>query len=106
MKLDRNINENGDGKYALLLLRRFDKLNEQDQCFARAAFRTLEALGILDWGGGGDEEFFVIRLRDKHASWALAAYAKSARHDDAEFADEVQALADKAYCHPNQKRPD
>lgn len=86
MKLDRNENPNGKGKYALLNLRT-DK---------------------IEWGCVGEpDEFFVIKLKDKHAKNALEAYADSIVDDDPEFAEEVMELAmragaDNPYC----KAPD
>lgn len=84
--MDRNKNPNGKGKYALLNLRK----------------------NMIEWGCVGDEdEFFVVKLKDKHAKAALEAYANSIREDDEEFADEVMELAmragaDSPYC----KAPD
>ena len=86
MKLDRNENPNGKGKYALLNLR----------------------TNKIEWGFVGDpDEFFVVKLKDKHAKAALEAYADSIIHDDPEFAEEVMELAmragaDSPYC----KAPD
>ena len=86
MKLDRNENPNGKGKYALLNLRT-DK---------------------IEWGLVGEpDEFFVIKLKDKHAQAALAAYANSIAHDDPEFAEQVMGLAMRAGTNnPYCKDPD
>jgi len=86
MKLDRNKNANGKGKYALLNLR----------------------TNKIEWGAVGEpDEFFLIKLRDKHAKAALEAYADSIVREDPEFAEEVMELAmragaDNPYC----KAPD
>lgn len=86
VKMDRNKNPNGKGKYALLNLRK----------------------NTIEWGCVGDEdEFFVVKLKDKHAKAALEAYAKSIVDEDQEFAGEVMELAmragaDSPYC----KAPD
>lgn len=87
MKLDRNINHNQRGKYALLKLRKLDDFTDQG-AFGElappiaAAIKTLEDAGILDWGLHGTEgEFFVIRLRDAYATPALQAYAGAAWRD-------------------------
>ena len=40
-----------------------------------------------------EEEFFVLKLKDKNARPALLAYAESMRETDPEFADEVEDLA-------------
>ena len=71
MKLDRNINPNGRGKYALLKLRELDKdrdgktLGEAPEIIG--ALAVLEHAGILDWGMQGTEsEFFVI---ERQGGW-------------------------------------
>jgi hypothetical protein len=103
MKLDRNINGNGRGKYALLKLRKLDEFAEPDDPFQKVApaivkaMAVLEGAGILDWGIAGTEaEFMVIRLKDKYASEALEAYAAAAIADDPEYAGEVRDMADRA----------
>ena len=86
MKLDRNENQNGRGKYALLNLRK----------------------NKIEWGCVDDpDEFFVIKLRDRYAKEALEAYANAVRSADPEFAEQVIELAmragpDSPYC----KEPD
>lgn len=85
MKLDRNINKNRTGKYALLNLRK----------------------NKIEWGPvGSDEEFFVIKLKDQCATKALYAYALEAQKFDQEWADEVMEMAQRAAKHPNSKKPD
>lgn len=86
MQLDRNINKNGNGKYALINLR----------------------TNKIEWGESGtEEEFFVIKLRDRYAQGALNKYAEDVKELDEEFAAQVQELAnrsgeDSSYC----KNPD
>lgn len=58
MKLDRNINKDGHGKYALINLR----------------------TNMVEWGGPGGG-FFVIKLHDKFAPDAFEAYAKAVRKE-------------------------
>ena len=86
MKLDRNENVNGLGKYALINLR----TNE------------------VQWGRvGNDDEFFVIKLKDRNAQEALLAYAHSIEPKDPEFAKEVRALANRSGPnHPACRDPD
>jgi len=85
MKLDRNINPDGRGKYALLNLRK----------------------NTIEWGDTQQDEFFVIKLKDRYAAEALYAYALEAEDDDAEYAGEVRKLADRAGPrHPLCRRPD
>jgi hypothetical protein len=113
MKLDRNLNPNGRGKYALLKLRKLTEFEtpgtpqHMHRESIRHAMKLLETHGILDWGNTTDSEFMVIRLKDKYADSALAAYAISARADDPEYAYEIAEMADRAGAsHPNCKKPD
>ncbi len=71
MKLDRNVNRDGKGKYALVRLRDIEIGSE-----AMALLHRLEDLGHLDWGCVGHaDEFFVVKLRDKFAPGAIKGYA-------------------------------
>lgn len=114
MKLDRNMPENnGRGKYALLLLRNINKPRDLShyanyESRIREALQLLEEVGILDWGEAGTEaEFFLIRLKDEYSRPALLAYADAARKDDVEYADEVVTMAARSGDHsPWCKRPD
>jgi len=85
MRLERNENNDGKGKYAIINLR----------------------TNVVEHGRVGDpDEFFVIKLRDKHAKPALIAYAESIREDDPEFADDVMELASRAGIDsPHHKKP-
>ncbi len=112
MKLDRNINDDGMGKYAILNLRKlgdfrsgtFQKLAPR----ITAAIDTLERAGILDWGRVGTEsEFFLIKLKDRYANAALTAYAGAALGDDPEYAMEIIEMAARSGpFHPLCKKPD
>lgn len=116
MKLDRNINGNRRGKYALLKLRRLTEIEAWDGGDGEAldrqavidAIALLERAGILDWGYAGTEaEFMLIRLKDRYARQALKAYAECAQIDDPEYAAEIFAMADRAgACSPWCKKPD
>jgi hypothetical protein len=112
MKLDRNINANGRGKYALLKLRKLDDwlhsgaTAEVPKPIAEA-IELLEKEGILDWGNTIDSEFMVIRLKDKYAADALSRYAVVASVDDPEYASEIAEMAHRSGPnHPNCKKPD
>jgi hypothetical protein len=104
MKLDRS--DGGRGKYAVVRLRRMDEPG--------APMDAKEALDVLLRGGfvtmdrpGGDDEFFVIMLKDRYAEAALLAYAAVASADDPEYAGEVRALAARSGPnHPHCKKPD
>lgn len=86
MKLDRNINKDGRGKYALILLRNTSlSLDEINQA-------CVEACIPVDFGLGG-QDFFVIRLKDKYAMRALLEYSRAAMADDPEYAKEIEQLA-------------
>jgi hypothetical protein len=116
MKLDRNINDNRRGKYALLKLRRLaeieawsaGKSTSQTRQSVIDAIALLEKVGVLDWGTAGTEaEFMVIRLKDKHARLALYAYAESAHADDPEYAAEIGEMASRSGVNsPWCKKPD
>lgn len=115
MKLDRNLNPNGRGKYALLKLRRLSEVETPGnpdhihRAGVRHALRLLENLGILDWGDTVDSEFWVMRLKDRCAQHGLQAYADAARNllGDIEYAAEVDDMARRAGPnHPNCKTPD
>jgi len=112
MKLDRNINPNGMGKYALLRIRNIEQFR-QGETFGNIdpeiekALALLEKLGIIDWGDEPQAEFFVIRLKDKYAYDALTAYWQTAQADDPEYAADIAEMAGRSgplskWC----KRPD
>jgi hypothetical protein len=112
MKLDRNINPNGIGKYALLKLRMLENVRDPGAFgeLASSVAKALELLemdGILDWGNTPQTDFMVIRLKDKYAQAALRAYADAARSDDPEYAAEIDEMAARSGpSHPFCKRPD
>lgn len=102
MKLDRNINLDGKGKYALVRLRGIEPGGEAHRLLIR-----LDELGHLDWGAvGGDSEFFVIKLKDQFAPDALKAYSEAASKQDPEWGSEVMLMAHRAEIHPGKKMPD
>lgn len=87
MRLDRNISPDGGGKYRLWNCRNGAWDADQDRA--------------------GENEFFVIKLKDRHARAALLAYAESVREADPEFAQEVLDLAARSsQYHPFCKDPD
>lgn len=113
MKMDRNENLDGVGKYAIINLR---KLTEKCDggTFRRwspeveQALNILESVGVLEWGRTGEaDEFFLIKLKDKHAQAPLFAYAASAKVEDPEWAEEIEELARRSGpAHPLCKTPD
>lgn len=104
MKLDRNINPDGRGKYALVKVR---SIRDGDTA-VDAALRILDDAGILDWGTTPETEFFVIRLKDEYAPNALFAYGIAATvHGDPEYGQEIEEMSRRSGVnHPNCKKPD
>lgn len=103
MKLDRNINPDGRGKYALINLRRTDKSLEEIRELVNVALES----PCVQFGDNDETEFFVIKLKDKYAAAALREYAHQAMCDEnTEYATEIYKLADKSEEHRNKKRPD
>lgn len=115
MKLDRNLNGEGKGKYALVRLRNIAAGDE-----AHGLLKRLEELGHLDWGiVGQPDEFFVVKLRDKYAGAAIKGYADAVAEDARREPDEqvsrdkfqwavqVQKLGERAgILSPYCKQPD
>jgi hypothetical protein len=108
MRLDRNNTEDGTGKYVLVNMRRVHNIEMPAvKSDITRALKALASYGVVDLGEAGSaDEFFVIKLKDKYAEQALAAYASAAVDDDPEYAKEVSELASKAATHPFKKRPD
>jgi hypothetical protein len=118
MRLDRN--EKGRGKYAIINLRKVEEMRNDPRVglpSERVAYREfedalelLQRAGVLEYGEPGTEnEFFVIKLKDMAAGFALNAYARvylgnGKEHD---YARDVEALSRRAG--PNSpwcKKPD
>lgn len=90
-------------KYALLLNR---KLQGEQSPEIQLALATLERAGVIDYGEG-ENEFFVVRLKDKCAAFTLHSYSVAAgKYGDEELAEDVHALAVKSEAMPNRKMPD
>ncbi len=83
MKLDRNVNANGKGKYALVRLRGIET-----GTVAYGMLQQLYKLGHVDFGIVGEkDEFFVIKLRDRFAADAIRAYSDAVMTEAAKCAD-------------------
>ena len=112
--MDRNINDDGLGKYAVINLRRLNETSGHYSTFERwppkiaEALKTLDDAGVLEWGRTGEpDEFFLLKLKDVNAEHALIAYADQANITDKEFAGEVYELAQRAGANsPFCKHPD
>lgn len=104
MKLDRNSNPSGVGKYALI------KLRNMPEGYPKVSGSGNEFVTVpsncVDFGDTPDTEFFVIRLKDKYAERALLSYALAAMKDDPEYGSEIKKLSDFAAVHPNKRKPD
>lgn len=108
MILDRDENNTGKGKYALIKLREIDISSAPFGSRMPAFINAIrDNPSVLDFGlEGSDSEFFVIRLKDKYAAPALEAYAEAAMKDDPAWGMSVYSLAAKAKAHPGKKQPD
>jgi hypothetical protein len=74
MKLDRNANPDGRGKYALVKLRQLTHAPKE----ARQAVDMLHGLGLIHYGDEAEgEQFFVMKYKDKFTGPALSAYASA-----------------------------
>lgn len=106
MKLDRNIKKNkGKGKYALIKLREL-KLPLETTADKNIVMVPVESVDYGEPTAPGND-FFVIRLRDQFAAWALTSYAAAARKAGMiEYSNEIMELAIKASHHPQKKKPD
>jgi len=114
MKLDRNITTPRRGKYALIKLRPQIQYGVECPTFlepdamagGKGAVYVPVIQEAIDFGDSHESDFFVIRLKDKYAGAALAAYANAAMQDDPEYGREMMALVQKAIEHPLKRRPD
>ena len=105
MKLDRNVNTDGMGRYALIRLREITKAQlKKLVTFARKE----KFLAALDFGEGDKQvkgarsgkdrpDFFVVKLDDEFAADALSAYAESVNARAAE-SDRWLALVQPCGC--------
>jgi hypothetical protein len=108
MRLDRNLNPDGKGKYALIKLRVAEPV-VIESAFAQSGYQKplryeLDA-DAVDFGDTPETDFFVIRLQDKYAAAALRAYAMEAGNDDPEYAADIFELVERAE-NMESRRPD
>lgn len=88
MKLDRNVNSDGKGKYALVRLRGIEFGSE-----AHDLLRKLHDLGHVDFGVVGQpDEFFVIKLRDRYADSAIRGYSDAVMKQAGKIDDPVESM--------------
>lgn len=100
MKLDRNTNRGGHGKYALVNMRKLLPILDRDEDPAQLplasdaaiadSFRRLVKAGIISLGNEtpGDQ-FFVMKYKDKFTMFGLHAYAQH-------VADEFEKTGDES----------
>ena len=89
MKLDRNVNETGIGKYININVRKLGCIPTTVEELAAAILKNPDAVNF----GNGKKKFFIIMLDDKFARIALTAYAYTAMLFDREYGEEILALA-------------
>jgi len=114
MKMDRDINDDGGGKYAVINLRRLNSVAAGSGPFQRwspqveQALKTLEEAGALEWGRVGErDEFFLVKMRDQFAPGAIRGYAAMADGVDPEWATAVRTMLTRAGINsPFCKAPD
>jgi hypothetical protein len=108
VKLMRNVTPDGQCKYAAVRMDKLTTMERPEQFLARGALAQLAALGLLENPKPGEqEEFFLVKLKDRNAPAALHAYAASAVQRDKELAADVRELAARAGINsPWAKEPD
>lgn len=90
MKLDRNVNPNGNGKYALVNIRKLQpvlcKFDADDTSCSESeleliqAFNVLKRAGVLTIGNESPgDQFFVMKYKDLFTAPALAEYSHAVR---------------------------
>lgn len=108
MRLMRNITPDRLCKYAAIRNDKIAKLNTSDRAGALQAMETLALLGVLENPRSGDEEeFFLMKLKDRRAFRPLIAYALvSDEEGDAEMAEDMREMAQRSANSPWRKQPD
>lgn len=109
MRLDRNTTEDGQGKYAVIKMRKFREMtNPNNDKFGRVRQELLTAMDVLRSRGvlAAPDEFFVLMLKDKNTAPALLAYAREAAISDLEYGQAVQDLALESSYRVDLKEPD
>lgn len=103
MKMDRDVNADGTGKYALVNMREIKRIGGvkgHHNPDIAAALHTLELNGLIDYGQVGTEsEFFVMKLKDKFSYRGLLGYMKGVELEpepDYEYAKAILDMAGRA----------
>lgn len=106
MDLDRNLNTDGKGKYAVINLRKIPTNPQTPEELAAAILANPEC---VEFGRVGDpDEFFLIKLKDQYAQGTLMQYAHEASSDEEfEYSKQVHDLALRSGVNnPHCKKPD
>jgi len=108
MKLVRNTTPDGSCKYAAIRMDKARSLSEANSAAFQHALAVLRNLGVLELGAkGSEDEFFLLKLKDRHSTTALWSYATSIHASDPEFSDDVAELAKRSgERNPWCKEPD
>jgi hypothetical protein len=105
MKLDRNINKTGKGKYAFINLRKIPGDLRTPEDISAAILANPECVEFGE--AHGPNEFFLLKLNDKYAADALIFYADAASEDDTEYSEQIRELATRSGTNnPFCKKPD
>lgn len=91
MKLDRNINPSGKGKYTVINMRKIPSFPQNAQELAAAILANPECVEFGEVGA--PDEFFLIKLKDRYSEAALRAYADAAHPNDHEYAAAIAEMA-------------
>jgi hypothetical protein len=108
MRLNRDVNKSGRGKYAIVKLRKMPS-DPGKRADCEHAMRILFENRVLTYGlPNTTEEFFVVMLKDEYAYEGLQAYAKAAKDDgNIDYAADIfELLARTGRFSPFRKRPD
>lgn len=106
MDLDRNINTDGKGKYALINLRKLEGNPQTAEELVAAILKNPEA---VEFGRVGEsDEFFVMKLKDRYSMGGLWGYADAAKQcGDSEYANAINNMVERSGPnHPLCKKPD
>lgn len=97
MKLDRNVNPDGKGKYCLINLRK--TLTTAQSMVVIDALKALDAEGVLHWGNESPgDQFFVMKYKDFFTSAGLLAYALAVK-DYADLGMSQNRMSPKEFDH-------
>lgn len=119
MKLDRNINQDGRGKYALVRLRnrvQYVRVGDYGTISSEVLIKALADAGFIHFGNEGPgEQFFVMKYKDRFTHYALRSYANHVeahamlplnsdeqRSKLTEYAADIHAEATTASNHGNR----